>query len=44
MYFKSLEIDGANQLIRKAKYNIYPNPGFRLQLENYGEALKKARY
>lgn len=34
----------ANQLVRKAKYNIYPNPGFKQQLEIYGKLLKSARY
>lgn len=44
MYYRALPIDSANQLIRKARYQIYPNPGFRQQLEHYGEALRKARY
>jgi serine/threonine/tyrosine-interacting protein len=44
MYYRALTVDCANQLIRKARYQIYPNPGFRLQLEHYGEALTKSRY
>jgi hypothetical protein len=44
MYYRALTVDSANQLIRKARYQIYPNPGFRLQLEHYGEALSKSRY
>ena len=37
MYYRALPVASANQLIRKARYQIYPNPGFRLQLEHNGE-------
>jgi hypothetical protein len=31
-------------LVRKARSNIYPNPGFANQLRNYEKELKKLRY
>ena len=29
MYYRALTVNSANLLIRKARYQIYPNPGFR---------------
>lgn len=44
MVHNQITFDSANQLVRKARYQIYPNPGFKQQLEYFGKMLHKERY
>jgi hypothetical protein len=44
MYKMATPLDSSILLVRKAKSNIYPNPGFTNQLRNYEKELKKVRF
>ena len=44
MYKLATPIDDSILLVRRAKFNVYPNPGFINQLKNYEKELKKARF
>jgi protein-tyrosine phosphatase len=40
----AMPLDAAILLTRKARNNIYPNPGFKMQLENFEKSLREGRY
>jgi protein-tyrosine phosphatase len=44
MYDHAMGLDAAILLTRKARNSIYPNPGFKTQLQNYERSLREERY
>ena len=44
MHKLGVNLDQAKLIVRKARPQIYPNPGFLTQLRDYELKLKKKRY